>query len=708
LLFGKIADKLSQPKLLKTYSLLELGIGASAVLTLFLIPQIKYVYAIFSDGTSQSLPLVFVKFFLAIAVLLAPTILMGATLPVLTKVATTFNKSLEHSVSWLYAANTFGAVVGVIAAGYVLIEIFGLRNTLLTAALINFLLSLAARFLKIREITPAGVKISNFGQVLNKKAKIVILSFSISGLISIAYEVLWTRILTATLGTFTYAFALMLAVYLLGIALGSFGYQMFTRPIKSKYLAFAVCELLIGVFALSSVYITSNQVYLAPRALMISVLFPASVFMGLTFPVIVSILSDKNHSGKIVGVSYFANTIGSIIGGFIASFVLLRYVGSTQSIILLSLVNFLIALFFIKEEFEIKFLLKFTSIGSVIILIIFTAWLFAFKRNSLYEKTTQWRLNWAKENSINFALKEDEVASVFGYHNVKNNDYNLFIDGVPTTGKVGETKLMAHIPILLHPDPHDTLVIAFGMGTSFRSSVASGYRTDVVELVPSVPELMYLFHDDATKIKENPNAKIIINDGRNYIFLTKKMYDIVVIDPPPPFNASGTTVLYSKEFYEEIAEKLNEGGIVSQWIYFGSREDDIAMAIKSFIEVFPNVLAFQPVGGAGGLFLQGSFSPFDISREGLTQKLKNESATKDLSESYKDLQLKDVLNLVIGDRESLLRVVGEYDAITDDRPRTEYFKLRHKFTDSPDLADSQWGKSFIDKLKSQKLHLLKE
>ena len=698
LIFGKITDRLSQQNLLKTYSLLELGIGASALLSLFLIPKIRFLYSFFSDGSGQSLSLTIIKFSLAILVLILPTILMGATLPVLVKTVTIFNKSLENSVSYLYAVNTFGATLGVLISGYVFIELFGLRNTILVAALVNFSLALVARFLKITVKKKEVVTKSEFKQVLSKNALILIVAFSLSGLVSIAYEVLWTRILTPTLGTFIYAFALILAVYLFGIAYGSLLYPIFAKLIREKNMAFAISELGIGFFALGSVYFVSNQFILDPRILMLTVLFPASVFMGLTFPSAVALISDRRHTGKIVGLTYFGNTIGSIIGGFIASFFLLRFIGSTQSIIFLSLVNFGISLIFILKASNNS--LKTFTTAAILMLIIFTSWLFVFKRESLYEKTTQWRLNWAKQKGIEYLFKEDEVASTFGYHDWQKEDFNLFIDGVPTTGKVGETKLMAHIPILLHPDPHDVLVIALGMGTTFRSGLSYGYKTDVVELVPSIPQMMHLFHPDAQEVTKNPNGRIIINDGRNYVYLTKKSYDIVIIDPPPPFNAAGTTVLYSKEFYQEISQKLNPKGMVSQWIWFGSREDDIAMAIKSFVEVFPYVRAYQTFSGSGGIFLQGSLSPILIDQTSLRKKLDNQKANDDFREFYKDLALEEILNLEIGNRESLLKVVANYLPVTDDRPRTEYFKLRHTFIDSVDFTKGDWGEKFIKRIKN--------
>ena len=507
-----------------------------------------------------------------------------------------------------------------------------------------------------------------------------IIIYALSGLTAMAYEVLWTRILTPTIGTFVYAFASVLAVYLLGIGGGSLVYPAIARLIPNKKLLLGLCQLMLGIGALGSVYLASNQVVLPKVALVIGMLVPATLAMGLTFPAAVALVAHKNKAGWIVGLTYFGNTLGSVGGGFLASFLLIPVWGSSQSIILLAIINLGLAAILMP-----KVGLRLMTLGLVGV----SVWLVGWKGQSLYPSETQWRINWAREKNFDFVFAEDEVASAFGYKDPTQDDQNLFIDGVPTTNKVGETKLMAHLPVLLHPDPKRVLVIAFGMGTTFRSSLSYGLETDVVELVPSVPPLMRLFYADAGQVLNNPQGKVIINDGRNYVFLTKKRYDIVTIDPPPPFNAAGTTVLYSREFYQDIAEKLNPGGIVSQWMWFGSRQDDITMATKSFLDVFPYVEVFQSPGGVGGMYLEGSFSPMVIDKAQVKPQLNNQMAETDLGETYTDLKLMDLKQLVVADRQKLIDWVGRAPAVTDEYPRTEYFLLRHAFTQAPNLAGAK-------------------
>lgn len=701
LLFGKIADKMPPKNLIKTYSILEITVGITAGLTLFLLPLTKTVYALISDGSSVNLILLIAKFCLSIFVLVIPSTFMGATLPILARFVRLRKKPLEAGVSYLYAINTLGAAFGTLASAFVLIELIGLTNTIFVAMTINIFVGVLAHLIRAGKLSNTiNDHTVGFLHILSSRNLFLIIAFSLSGLVAIAYEVLWTRILTPTVGTFVYAFAAILALYLLGIALGSLIYEKLSNLIRRKSSFFAICQFAIGFFALGSVYFMSNQIVLPRNLLVLLVILPATIFMGLTFPAIVALMEKQNHSGKVVGLSYFGNTMGSILGGFLASFLFLPLIGSTQSILLLTIVNFILAISFIINEGKANSVHMRIFAALILTLIIFTSWLFIFKRDSLYENTTQWRINWAKQKGIDYEFREDEVASVFGYRDRKVNDYNLFIDGVPTTGKIGETKLMAHIPIILHNNPQKVLIIAFGMGTTFRSSLTHNIKTDAIELVPSVPPLMYLFHSDAPEVLENPLGRVIINDGRNFVFLTSEKYDIVTIDPPPPFNAAGTTVLYSKNFYEEITMKLNPDGIVSQWIWFGSREDDIGMTIKSFIEVFPYVLALEIPHGSRGILLEGSFSPLAFNNQRIEQTTTNTKATADLREFYEDnFSWEKLPELIIGDRDTLEKVVGKYAKITDERPWTEYFILRHNLTDAKSLFGTE-GESFTQKIKS--------
>lgn len=700
LLAGRYVDRLDNRSLIKIYALLEAGVGITAGLSLILIPAIRSFYANFSNGAEVTLLLLLIKFGLAILIILLPTTQMGATLPILVKFISSSKHLPSKVVSLLYAVNTFGGMIGTALAAFIFIEVFGIQNTILIAVVINLSIALWANLIAPLNST-ADLKTKTDQTNLLKLSPLLSLvmgAFFLSGLISIAYQILWTRVLTPSLGTVIYAFASILIIYLFGIALGSLIYERLTKFLKSKLLFFALCEAGIGLFALISVLIFHKFSLPGGWELLIRVL-PPTILMGLTFPAVIGLLEDQKATGKIVGVSYFSNTIGTILGGFLASFILIPILGTSQSIIFLAIFNLLIALIFIFIDKNLSTLPRYLYLLATVLLIIISSYITLFRPNRVYPLKTDFSIQDAKLRGETFGFKEDEVASVFAINDLKNKEQHLIIDGIETTHRVAETRLMAHIPITIHESPKDMLVIAFGMGTTYRSGLKQGLSVDAVELVPSVPTYMDLFHADASNYKNHPRGKIIINDGRNYAFLTDKRYDIVVIDPPPPFNTAGSTVLHSKEFYQDLAKKLKPKGIVSQWIYYNrSREDGISMAIKSFVEVFPYIVAIQTVDNVGGMYLEGSFSP--INKDRLKNIYKKDAVIKDmqevLTEKFNPNQHYPVE--AFADRDSLLKVVGGYPAITDNNPRSEYYLLRHAFAKSPILVDVE-AKSFINKFK---------
>lgn len=702
LIAGKFADNLRQKSLIQVYSYLEAGVGILGLATLMLIPEIRNIYSFLSDGSEVGINLLIIKFILAAIIILLPTSLMGATLPILVKLAQYSSGIREKIVSLLYAVNTFGGVLGVALAAFVLIELIGLQYSIVFAALINFGIALIAKLLLSRD-QKSKLEIkkekTSFFKLLTPFTSLVLISFFFSGLISVALQILWTRVLTPGLGTVIYAFASILIIFLFGIAFGSLTYQKISSFFKSKLVFFALLEGGIGLSVLLSVLFMHKFELPGFWELILRVL-PPTLLMGLTFPAVIALIEEKSSTGKIVGLSYFSNTLGTILGGFLASLILIPKLGSSQSIVFLSIFNFILAaLFFGLEKNNFKF--KLLGVVTFALLILFTTYLVTQKADRLYPLKTDYLIADAKLRELNFGFKEDEIASVFAVDDTKNKEVHLIIDGVETTHRVAETRLMAHIPITLHPSPKSMLVIAFGMGTTFRSALKQGLQVDAIELVPSVPSFMYLFHSDASQILANPKGKIIINDGRNYAFLTHKKYDLVVIDPPPPFNTAGSTVLHSREFYLSLAKNLNQGGIVSQWIYYNrSREDEISMAIKSFVEVFPYVLAVQNKDSVGGMYLEGSFSPMDPKR--LETILTQQIVKNDLQEIYGDLaDYSGWIKIeVIGDKQSLEKVVAGYPPITDNNPRSEYYLIRQNFSNSPLLVTDK-AHNFINKIKSR-------
>ena len=693
-LAGTIVDRLKPKALIRGYSLLELGVGATAFSSLWLFQIVKLIYAFVSDGSTVSLSLLLIKFLLTSLVILLPTTLMGATLPFLVRfLQITKKHSADISLSYLYAINTFGGVIGVLLAGFFLLELVGIHGSLFVAVIGNILVSFLAWQIRPSQVTIAPES-SAKSLKLNLDVVSAIIGYSISGFVSIGFQILWTRVLTPGLGTMIYAFAAILSLYLFGLALGSFIYPFYQRLIHRPHLGFGLLQLGIGLSSLIPVLLLHKIVLPGNWELILRLLIP-TLLMGLTFPATVRLINQPGATGKALGLAYAGNTIGAILGGYLASFFLIPLIGSSAGIVLLTFINFIVAFFFISRSHG---LIKLACLSITGLSIIIATILLTHKRHRLHPFAVDIPILEAQIQHVPAKFLEDEVASVFAKKQSIHSEPQLIIDGIATTHRISLTKYMAHIPISLHPQPQKALIIAFGMGNTYRSSLKRGLLTDAVELVPSVPKMYPLFHDD--DLSASPRGRIIINDGRNYAFLTKLKYDVVVIDPPPPFNTAGSTVLHSKEYYQDLSHILAPGGIVNQWIYaYSSRQDDISMAIRTFVDVFPFAYAIQKIDSPGGIFMLGSYTPINLTP--LDTLLQNPVVFSDLLEVQdREYFTPDSKPLeVIGDRHSLLATLNRFPLITDSRPRTEYYLLRHHFSTAPTLTGTALN-DFISLLKT--------
>jgi len=662
-IFGKISDRTTN--LLLLYSLLEFTTGLAAVSTIFSFGLIKEIY---KDQNSVFL----FKYLLTSLAILPSTVAMGGTLPVIVKFFASLRSKISGEVGRLYGLNTLGAYFGVIISGFVLIELLGLKDSLVLAASINifvgFIAYSASNWLpktsNQKESTPVKNPVNWFIFVVS----------GTSGLVSLSYEVLWTRLLTPTLGTFVYAFSAILAFFLLGIVVGSLLFEKFFPKVKRAYFLIAFIEAGIGIAAVLSVIINSGFIETSSLDKLFLTILPGTILMGMSFPAVAKVFGNLSHLGSDIGGIYSANTVGSIAGSLIAAFIIIPRVGTVKGIIWLSLVNYLLAFFLIYREKKISFGLKFKTSGLFVFLIVFSAWLLIQKANVIQEtkiKTTYKYLE--SKGNYEAVFLEDESASILGYKINGDNETGLLIDGIPTTRVLKETELLADIPLFLHSNSKNMLVIAFGMGTTYRSALLhKDILVDAVELVPSVPKLMYLFHNDAGKFLNDKRGRIFVNDGRNYVKMTKDKYDVIVVDPPPPVNAAGTTILYSKEFYQDSKKILNKEGIFVAWFYRATRVDDFKMLMRSFYEVFPNILVLNSPSDYYGFYLIGSEEKIDLKK------------TKDDFFSPEDFK-----KLYLGDEKLIEHFAQNFSPITDENPKTEFFLLRHSQTNWP-VMEKDW------------------
>jgi predicted membrane-bound spermidine synthase len=256
----------------------------------------------------------------------------------------------------------------------------------------------------------------------------------------------------------------------------------------------------------------------------------------------------------------------------------------------------------------------------------------------------------------------------------------LLVNGVGITQLSPITKIMAHFPLAyLGHQPVRALDICFGMGTTFRSLMSWGIHVDAVDLVPSVPQLFYYFHADAPEVRKLERGRVIIDDGRRYLEWTREKYDLITIDPPPPVQAAGSSLLYSKEFYELAKRRLQPDGILAQWLPGGDIETQAAVT-KSIKESFPFVKAFTSLHGWGVHYLASQVPLANPTAAALAARLPA-AATTDLLEWRDYGTAEKELGTMLEQEVSLDAIIAKSPAtpaLTDDRPINEYYFLRHR------------------------------
>jgi spermidine synthase len=264
----------------------------------------------------------------------------------------------------------------------------------------------------------------------------------------------------------------------------------------------------------------------------------------------------------------------------------------------------------------------------------------------------------------------------------------LLVNAQGMTAKLTDTKMMAHLPLLVHPKPANTLVICFGMGTTFRAALSHGGKVTAVELVPEVLEAFDQFFGDAEQVRRNPNGRMVANDGRNFLKLTRERYDVITVDPPPPIDAAGVTNLYSQEFVALARERLAPGGIFAHWLPFpgtGSGIESVQtfrMLLKTITLEFPHVLVAEAINGVG-LHVLASEQPIAVDLDAIAARLGDPAVAADLNEwqpvplaFFRRLEPPSQLDFVLQRPPRRMRIHGSglesVAPLTDDRPRLEF------------------------------------
>jgi spermidine synthase len=696
---GRLADTSARP--LRLYGAVELAVAALAALLPFAFGGLAEVYrGVWPGLVEQPARLTAVRFALAVAAVAPATFLMGMTLPLLTRYLVRTLDEAGARLGELYAANTVGAMAGTLLGGFVLIEFLGLRLTSYVAVALNVLAGVGARLLSRRwESGPPGTapQAGPSGRpprpavprsFLPRRRAVLAATF-VSGFVALGLEVLWTRMLAEGTGSSIYIFTTILAIFLLGIALGSALYRRLSRPGGERLGTLGLCLAGVGVLAQATVVLGSGVFGHAPFFVRtVVVLLPATVLMGYAFPLAGRLATPTAEAaGGSVGLLYAANTAGSILGSFGAAFVLAGTLGTNGSVLLLGGLNLLVGAALIAAEPPGR--PRAARWASAVLAGLAVVGLVASSLEMPLTRTST--ENALRRTGLPVTHAEDELATVDTVGGPAKGR-RLLVGGVGMTSLTVDTKLMGYLSKALRPDARDFLVIAFGMGSTYRAGLQLGMRTDAVELSPTVPSRMPVFFPDAGRFLDHPDGRVIVSDGRNFVRLSRERYDLIAVDPAPPIESAGSVVLYTREFLTEGKARLRDGGVFMLWMPYALPLDDFKEHVRTFAGVFGHVrLLLSP--GRHGVFMFGSDAPLQFGEGAIRQALGSEAAVRDLDD-VPDHPPTDADGWVRAVRraewladEQVRAFAGPGPQITDDRPRSEYFLWRRAFMDEQSYVD---------------------
>jgi predicted membrane-bound spermidine synthase len=661
-LIRRYGDRLRFPAL-RLYALTELLIGLSALLVPYELHWGRS--ALERTGLASS-----AAYYLVSGIWIGLTLIpwcsfMGATIPVaMLAIRSDLSRESPRSFSFLYLSNVLGAVAGAMLP-LLLIELFGFHGTLRIGALCNVFISLCAMALTLRGSASKlpvqfaqEASVARAPKILSGGKKPLLLLFA-TGFTSMGMELVWIRQFTPYVGTLVYSFASILGLYLAATFLGSKVYRDWGRKHEQETM---LVWALLGLFALLPLLAGNPKFHLFSLLRLAIGIAPFSGILGFVTPMLVDRFSegDPDRAGR----AYAINITGCILGPLLAGFVLLPLMSERWALFLLALPWLAIGMHpsWSSASERVNEVPRWQRVTSYAIVLLAMTMVFTSKA--------------FEDQFTRFEVLRDNTATVVatgeGMHK------RLLVNGVGITQLTPVTKMMAHLPLafLNHP-PHDALVVCFGMGTTYRSLLSWGIPATAVELVPSVPRLFEYYHADGPASLRSSLSHVVIDDGRRYLERMPQQYDVITIDPPPPVEAAGSSLLYSEEFYGIVKQRLRPGGILQQWLPPKGDAFVRASVARALKESFPYVRAFPSVEGSGFHFLASNLPIPNRTAEQLAARMPS-SAITDMMEWGPEPDPERQFSIVLDHEYSIDQIIAQAadaPALRDDRPVNEYFLL---------------------------------
>lgn len=702
LLLGRIADRIARP--LRLYAGLECGVAILAVATTLALSQAAPLFARL-EATSPLISWAVV--FLLVGL---PAVLMGGTLPALTRFAASQHRDISRVGGGLYAANTAGAIAGALLASFIVIPAAGIRGSALVAAAVCLSAALVAVASSRGAAIAAPASPENTERRFSASALVAIGLYSIAGGVALGYEVVWSQAIVPFMSTRSFAFSVLLATYLTGLALGAAVYARWAGRVRHPWSVFGLLISGAGLSAVLAIaalgpwliqlqsWVEAIVVQLSGSAFVgmtsrfvvaaICVVLPATLFLGAAFPAALRLIVDPRHVGRSVGTIVALNTLGGIVGTVLTGFVLVPMLGIVRALALLAIaagVLGAVAALRDRRASSKAWIVALTVSAAACL----TAVLLPTDRLASL-------LPGARGGSlVSYEEGLGGTVAVVERGSGRNRFRRLYIQGVSNSGDAMPSlrymRLQALLPLVIHNrEPKSALVIGFGTGITSGALLAYPglERRVVAELLPSVVRAASAFTGNF-QATSDPRLEIRLRDGRRELLRNPDRYDLITLEPPPP-SAAGVANLYSSDFYALANARLSQGGLVAQWLPLPTQNDeDTRSLVRSFLDVFPHATLWTTE--LHEMLLIGSQEPVTLDLPRITERLAQPEVAKALAEVGISSPAA-LLATFVTDRAGLERYAAKARPVTDDDPRIEYAGWVRRLelaTTLPTLMDMQ-------------------
>ena len=724
--FQRLGDGERRP--LRLYAFLGAGLGIFALIFPSLLDILNAICVLIYRGLGAGFYfLSWIRFVLSFIVLLIPSTLLGGTLLLLGRSAK--ERCAGFSADRLFTIGTFAAGVGCIATGFCLVQFLGLQTTIYLGVAINLILAGVAFGLD-RSWSETSVDLQrdvNDEPGLSPTGEMsqsLLWIFAVSGFCATAYAVLWTRILSPFLGNPAYAFSVALTVLLLGIASGSFLFAAIARRIKSVGNLFGLVQIGIGLSLVALIPAFGN-LYGISRGLQtafgigrfwefvagfILMIIP-TILIGASFPLGRKICAAAKPQAAV----RFFITIGALLGSLCAGFILIPLIGVPLSLLLTAGLNAALGCILILRNTEKSQLISGTAIsgtiltGGVGLMVLLWGTSPAFLKNGTFwiARVNDTLVEHTEAVDANIATFTDDQ----GIHRVYVDN-----DEIANTSRWGLTphRIIAHLPLLLHPNPERALVLGFGMGVTSHTMTQHNVRVDAVENPKGLIEAARKHFTDVNyNVLDSSMFNHMANDERNYLLMTPKRYDVISIGALHPLVSSGGSNLYSADFYRRCKRILTEDGIICRWIPLNRlAETHLKMIVRTFIDVFPNATIWYKYTPDFAILI-GTPERLKINYKRLMERAHIPRIHEALAGD--DLDGVSILDSFMMGEKALQAYAGEGPIHTDNHPRLEFFEpsalvntthkniaglAKYRERSTPYLAN--YGRTMSDKIEVRK------